>query len=187
MIFTASNLNFAYDQKAIIKNWNSSLPASRVCHLQGPNGSGKSTLLRLFAGILKPLSGEINVEVSVAYVGHQWGLHPDLTIIENLSLGIEPAFQDWSLLLKETQMLDYQDVLTRILSVGQKQKIALIRMILQNSKVWLMDEPFANLDKAGETWLWSHIERHVALGGSVIFTAHQREFLEKGVISWPIL
>lgn len=186
MIFTASNISFAYDHQVIINHWNSSLSASQICHLQGPNGSGKSTLLRLLAGILQPIAGEIICDCPIAYVGHQLGLHPDLTIEENLILGLAPSIKDFSLLLEETQMLTHQHGLTSILSVGQKQKVALIRMILQNAKVWLMDEPFANLDKDGELWLWDHIHRHVASGGSVIFTAHQRDFQEKGVISWAI-
>lgn len=187
MIFTSSNISFAYDYQVIINHWSSSLSASQICHLQGPNGSGKSTLLRLFAGILQPFSGEVVCDYPIAYVGHQLGLHPDLTIDENLSFGLVPKIDDLPPLLEETHLHAHQDSYVGILSVGQKQKVALIRMILQNAKIWLMDEPFANLDKDGELWLWRHIERQLACGGSVIFTAHQRDFQDKGVISWQIL
>lgn len=186
MILSASNVFFAYDEQSVIQDWSSILQSGQVCHLQGYNGSGKSTLLRLFAGILKPFSGNIISKGTIAYVGHQLGLHPDLSIIENLSLGLTDKIDDWVEFLEEAKLSSVEQHLTGILSVGQKQKVALIRMILQKAHIWLMDEPFANLDEAGERWLWTSIDSHISAGGGVVFTAHQRDFSDRGVVVWQM-
>jgi heme exporter protein A len=57
---------------------------------------------------------------------------------------------------------------------------------LEKSSLWILDEPFANLDIAGEQWLWSLIEKHQQQGGSVILTAHQRDFKHLGVVEWVL-
>jgi heme exporter protein A len=191
-ILDTKALFFSYDQRPVLQNWSCTLASHQICHLKGANGSGKSTLLRLLAGILLPFSGSIDYHMSqnfsyaVAYVGHQLGLHPDLTVNENLSLGITKTSMSFDELLNEAGLKDYESELVGILSVGQKQKVALIRMILQDAMIWMLDEPLANLDETGEAWFWKHIDKHVNQGGSVILTAHQRHFEKPEVIEWHL-
>lgn len=181
------NLNFSYDEKRIIDNWSAQLKAGQIIHLCGANGSGKSTLLKLFAGILIPDSGRIDEIPNCSYIGHQIGLHPDLTLLENIVLDIgNPRCTEIDGLLELANLAIYRHTPCRKLSLGQKHKVALIRMILDNTAFWLLDEPFANLDKHGEQWLWPFLEKHVSNGGILIFTAHQRNFECRGVTQWHL-
>jgi heme exporter protein A len=192
IVLEAKALYFSYEQKNIIQNWSHLLQSEEICHLKGLNGSGKSTLLKLLSGILLPLSGEVITYLQksfvypFAYVGHQLGLHPYLTINQNLRLGL--IDDTWSLedLLESAQLIAVQDTPVQFLSVGQRQKVAFIRMMMQKSMIWLLDEPFANLDEFGEAWLWTHIDKHLAKGGSVILTAHQRDLEHEGVVVWQL-
>lgn len=192
IVLEAKELFFSYEQKNIIANWSHSLQSHEICHIKGPNGSGKSTLLKLLCGILQPLSGSITTHkhpqfsFDLAYVGHQLGLHPDLSVQENLCDGLVEDTSLMQTLLQSAEMDSYEHATIHCLSVGQKQKIAFIRMMMQKAMIWMMDEPFANLDEMGEAWLWGHIDKHIEEGGSVIFTAHQRHFEHKGVLIWQM-
>jgi heme exporter protein A len=180
-------LSFAYGEQLIIKNWSGSIESGQLIHLSGANGSGKTTLLRLIAKILKPDHGSILYDCHCAYVGHQLGLHPDLTVMENLSVYFN--LDNTSVLdnlLMEANLFVYRFTHCRKLSVGQKQKLAFIRMVLSEAPLWIMDEPFANLDHQGESWMWGYIEKHICAGGIFIFTAHQRDFSTKGAIQWQL-
>jgi heme exporter protein A len=192
IVLDAKDLFFSYEQKNIIAHWSHSLQSQAICHIKGPNGSGKSTLLKLLCGILQPLSGSITTHRSpqfsldLAYVGHQLGLHPDLSVRENLCDGLVADTSLMQTLLQSAGMDREEHTAIHCLSVGQKQKIAFIRMMMQKAMIWLLDEPFANLDEMGEAWLWGHIDKHIKEGGSVIFTAHQRHFEHQGVVIWQM-
>lgn len=181
------NLNFSYEEKPIIENWSAEIKAGQIIHLCGANGSGKSTLLKLLAGILVPDSGKMSEPPKTSYIGHQIGLHPDLTLFENILLNIEkPKTQEIDSLLESANLSTYRHIPCRKLSLGQKHKVACIGMILDTSLFWLLDEPFANLDHLGEQWLWPYLEKHVSNGGILIFTAHQRNFESRGVTEWHL-
>jgi len=188
-ILTAKNLSFSYDKIPVVSNWSAQVDAQKIYHLQGANGSGKSTLLRLLAGILCPESGEVNACLSapfsypIAYVGHRLGLHPYLSVVENINLDIVSHCNPVAM-LESVNLHTKQHALVATLSVGQKQKVALLKMITQQAMLWIMDEPLANLDEQGEAWLWGQINRHLDLGGAVILTAHQRHFDHIGVNTW---
>ena len=189
MLLSIQHLDFAYQDEWIFKDWSATLSRSEICHLKGANGRGKSTLLRVIAGILRPHAGNVMVNVSdvyknkIAYVGHRLGLHPYLTVRENLSYGFsEDSVDDMLQYLDELKLHHCLDKEVHILSQGQAHKIALIQMLLYRSQLWLLDEPFANLDDAGEQWLWDKINAHQAQEGSVIFTAHQKHV--DNVVEW---
>jgi len=152
MLLTIQHLYFAYQDEWIFKDWSSTLRHSEICHLKGKNGQGKSTLLRVVAGILRPHTGKVLVNANeqyknnIAYVGHRIGLHPNLTVRENLCFGFsEDNIADIHQYLNELQLHHCLDKEVHILSQGQAHKIALIQMILYRSQLWLLDEPFANL------------------------------------------
>jgi ABC-2 type transport system ATP-binding protein len=88
--------------------------------------------------------------------------------------------------LEETQLKSKKHHSLRTLSKGQGQKVALIASILQEPKLWLMDEPFANLDQVTEAWLWEKIKEMLTSGSAVIFTAHQRDFSQQGAKIWQL-
>jgi heme exporter protein A len=191
MLLTIQHLDFAYQDEWIFKDWSASLRRSEICHLKGANGEGKSTLLRIIAGILRPHAGDVLVNLShgyknkIAYVGHRLGLHPNLSVRENLCYGFsENNVVDMHQYLDELQLHHCLDKETHILSQGQAHKIALIQMLLYRSQLWLLDEPFANLDDAGEQWLWDKIKAHQDQKGAIIFTAHQKHV--SNVVEWQL-
>ena len=181
------NLNFSYQEAPVIHAWSSQLDSGAICHLRGSNGSGKSTLLKLIAGILKPSAGSIETSGDCAYVGHQLGLHQQLSVLENLMFGLGAHISiDWDNYLKQANLLSHQYRSCRELSLGQQHKVAMLGLLANNSELWLLDEPFANLDHESEVWLWDLIIRHQSQGGMVIFTAHQRNFRDQGAFEWQM-
>lgn len=190
-LLSIQNVYFSYEEDWILQNWSGTLKEAELCHVKGPNGRGKSTLLRIIAGILRPSSGVIthcfqhSFSTPTAYVGHRLGLHPFLTVRENLAYGFASAVEDQlNRFLDELKLHDCLDKELHILSQGQAHKISLIQMLLQHAELWIMDEPFTNLDDVGETWLWHQMLTHQSQGGSVIFTAHQKNYA--GVLEWNL-
>jgi heme exporter protein A len=180
-------LEFAYQEQPVIHDCDFHLNHSTICHLQGVNGSGKSTLLKCIASILKPSAGTIERHCLCSYIGHQLAIHPLLTVIENLKFSFSSNENSFlQQLLKHANLSKQSERFAGELSVGQRHKLALCRLVLEKSDLWLLDEPFANLDEAGEQWLWSLIEQHQKQGGSVILTAHQRDFKHRGVLEWVL-
>ena len=150
--------------------------------LTGPNGSGKSSLLRLMAGLLRPLTGTLAwsskaVDDShgdhLAYIGHQDMIKPVLTAWENLCFlaalhGVNPQQQ----VLGPFGLEAFAHVPGRMLSAGQKRRVALSRLIAAPVPLWLLDEPTTALDRHSITVLEAAIERHRHAGGMVVLSTH---------------
>jgi len=156
----------------------------------GANGSGKTTLLRILAGLTAPEAGSVRwrgAEVSafsaavrqeVAFVGHLPALNDALTAQENLmtllALSGDSAHSDEVRAALSAVALERQSSLpVRVLSQGQRRRIALARLALAQRTLWLLDEPATALDVAGATILSDLIARHLAGHGCVVATTHQ--------------
>jgi heme exporter protein A len=149
--------------------------------LSGPNGSGKSTLLRLLAGLLRPAAGELTwngqdaftaADRSVAYLGHQDAVKPGLTAAENLAFAHRTGGGDVALALAALGLTELADLPARMLSAGQKRRLALARLALSNAKLWLLDEPTLGLDLSSVQLLGQMLAQHRAAGGLVIAATH---------------
>lgn len=163
---------------------------SELLHLKGRNGSGKTTLLRALAGLLLPESGEIRWQGRnirslredyarhLLYLGHLNGIKGDLSAVENLRIAaILDGFElseprAWEI-LAEIGLRGHEDLPTKHLSQGQKRRVALARLLANNARVWILDEPFTALDVAAVQLLQDVIHRHVGNGGMAIVTTHQ--------------
>ncbi len=156
----------------------------------GANGSGKTTLLRILAGLTAPAAGSVRwrgAEVSafsaavrqdVAFVGHLPALNDALTAQENLmmllALSGDPARAGEVHAALSAVALDPQSSLpARVLSQGQRRRVALARLTLARRTLWLLDEPATALDADGATILSDLITRHLAGHGCVVATTHQ--------------
>ncbi|TVO71906.1 cytochrome c biogenesis heme-transporting ATPase CcmA [Sedimenticola selenatireducens] len=173
-----------------------SLAAGELLHLHGHNGSGKTTLMRTLCGLIKESDGEIRwngesihrlgeeYTQDVVYIGHKNGIKDDLTGVENLrvcsALDGYPIKerQAWDA-LEKMGLRGHEDLPSRVLSQGQKRRVALARLLVNQSKLWILDEPFTALDVAAVDFLQSIIRTHIEAGGMVILTTHQEVNITK--------
>ena len=154
--------------------------------IEGDNGSGKTTLLRVLAGLLRASSGTARVaglapgDPAVAgmalLLGHQLGLKADLSVRENLAIaaGLYGQREGCGIAdtIAEVGLDGYTDVPVRQLSAGQKKRAALESLRLLPERLWLLDEPFANLDRAGIALVNRLLDAHVTGGGAALVTTH---------------
>jgi heme exporter protein A len=164
------------------------LNAGEALIVTGPNGAGKSTLLRALAGLLPLAAGRVAIagaedapprEVA-HYVGHADGNKASLTAAENLAF--------WAAMLKPRQakepalapadalaslaLAHVADFPVAILSVGQRRRVALARLLVAARPLWLLDEPITALDAASQIGLLRLMQRHLAQGGMLAATTH---------------
>lgn len=185
--------------RRLFSNLNFSLAPGTLLHVRGRNGSGKTTLLRALCGLLARESGEIrwrgtdigslgeDYRCDMLYFGHLNGIKSDLNGIENLrvaaTLDGDPATEDdlW-LALAHMGLAGFEDLPTKVLSQGQKKRVALARLLVSRAPLWILDEPFSALDTDAVDLLGALIAEHVATGGLAVLTTHQEVPLTSGQI-----
>jgi heme exporter protein A len=152
--------------------------------LTGPNGSGKSTLLRLLAGLLRPAAGVLSwngadalIDLAaharrVAYVGHQDAIKPGLTAAENLHFAARLTGARVGTALAAVGLEGLADLPARMLSAGQKRRLALARLALSHATLWLLDEPTLGLDAAAVERFGAMLAGHRASGGLLVAATH---------------
>lgn len=154
------------------------LDAGVALHLLGANGAGKTTLLETVAG-LRPLQGGRISGIAAGqfhWLGHRDGLALELSPLENLKFWCALNAVPDSRINEALQALDMQRLRFRPcgrLSAGQRRRVALSRLLLQQRALWLLDEPLAALDRAGIAAFEALLTRHLATGGAAIFSSHQ--------------
>lgn len=172
-----------------------------LLHVQGPNGSGKTTLLRAISGLLQPQTGTIcwqgkNIHATrdefyndMLYLGHLNGIKPDLTGIENLRIaatlnGLSVKTQVLWEVLQRMGLTGLEDLPIKILSQGQKRRVALARLLFSRASLWILDEPFVGLDDSAVNLVLKILSDHLAHNGLIILTTHQDLFLNSGKVNY---
>jgi heme exporter protein A len=172
----------------VLKGVSLTLQPRQLLHVSGPNGTGKTTLLRVACGLLRPEQGRVSwlgnsitgvradYQAALAYASHEPALKGDLTALENLrfAVGLKRRVQAGELRasLERTGVAACADLPARVLSAGQRRRVAMARVIAMQASLWLLDEPFTNLDAAGSEVLSSLLQSHVAQGGLALVVAH---------------
>ena len=165
MSIEIKNINKSFDGRgknlSVLENINLEINDGELICLLGPSGCGKTTLLRLIAGLDQPTSGEIVANGEVvekpsgdrAVIFQQYSLFPWLTVIQNVTFGLEISggskeenIKAAERYLKSVGLLEFKDSYPHELSGGMKQRVAIIRSLLNHSPILLMDEPFSALD-----------------------------------------
>ena len=189
-MLTARNLTCLRGDRLLFKKIGLELSAGGLMYVLGENGSGKSSLLRLLCGLLSPEDGEVfwngksikndaeNYQSNLTYIGHLNGLKDDLTALENLQFSARLAanvVNDAVVLsaLTAIGVARCANLPVGVLSQGQKRRVALAKLWLSSSQLWILDEPFAALDTASVAILAEQLNQHMAKGGMAIITTHQ--------------
>lgn len=185
-LLSVSKLGVARGDALIIDGLSFEVTAGEALHVRGQNGAGKSTLLLALAGLIPVATGEMSkASQSLGFLGHDNGLLPDLTVAQNLDAyvgsGMAPAEETADALGVPALM----DKTARTLSFGQARRVALSLACLPGAKLWLLDEPFAGLDQATAEVLEGILTRHLAQGGALVFTSHDRQFSDARIIDIP--
>lgn len=142
--------------------------------VKGPNGAGKSTLLRLVAGLLRLDGGVITNPFETAFLGHDNGLKSDRSLASELNFWarLDGRADRVAAALERFDLAVLADFPVRILSSGQKRRVALARTWASGARLWLLDEPSVGLDTANVERLAGAMRDHRAGGGLVIATSH---------------
>ena len=159
-----------------------------VVQINGPNGSGKTTLLRVLCGLQPATDGHIrwrgvpvppgdpDLRAEIQYIGHAGGVKLDLTPRENLgvaiALGAGPTGMGPDAALARLGIGESQDAPLRTLSAGQRQRVALARLLACRCTLWILDEPFTALDRSGVAIVDSMLSAHTEAGGAAVITSH---------------
>lgn len=185
-LLSVSGLAFSRNEMPVFGPLQFQVDRGEALLIQGDNGAGKTTLLRVLAGLLTADSGHIQLQGvpangelhtrTTAYLGHLPALKSDLSALENLRFlsGLHGQRDGRSLedALDTVGLQGYDDTLTRQMSAGQKKRLSLARMWLAPSPLWLLDEPYANLDLQGIELVNTLVQAHLADGGAAMVTTH---------------
>ena len=164
------------------------LHPGELMHVSGPNGTGKTTLLRVVSGLLRPEKGSVawlgrsiaataaEYQAALAYASHEPALKSDLTALENLrfTVGLKRRVTAAELRssLERTGVGTCADLPARVLSAGQRRRVAMARVLAFQADLWLLDEPYTNLDGSGSSLLSALLAEHVGRGGVALVVAH---------------
>ncbi len=185
---SAHQVSCERDDRILFENLSLTVKSGDLIQLVGPNGAGKTTLLRLMAGLNQDFDGEVRWQGEAIqscfqeyarqrlYIGHLSAIKKVLTPLENLRWFVSswPQVTEddlWQALAAVT-LEGYEDIPCQQLSAGQQRRVALARLLVTPTPLWILDEPFTALDKAGVAWLEEQLARHVKSGGSVLITSH---------------
>jgi heme exporter protein A len=176
-------------ERHVLKGVSLALRAGELLQVSGPNGTGKTTLLRVACGLLRPESGSVSwqgasivsaradYQRALAYASHEPALKSDLTALENLQFAVAlkrrvtPA--ELLGLLARTGVAACAELPTRVLSAGQRRRVAMARILAVQAPLWILDEPYTNLDAAGSALLSGLLAEHIGGGGLALIVAHQ--------------
>jgi heme exporter protein A len=172
----------------VLKGVSLQLGAGEVLHVSGPNGTGKTTLLRVACGLLRPEQGTVawlgqsitavrtDYQAAMAYASHEPALKGDLTALENLRFAVglkrPVSLDEMRGALATLGVAACADLPVRVLSAGQRRRVAMARVMAMNASVWLLDEPYTNLDADGSGLMSGLLESHAGRGGSALVVAH---------------
>ena len=184
-----NNLSFFRDEILIFENLNLSLGNGQITQLRGKNGSGKTTFLKVILNLLSSKTGEIfwegqninknifNFYNQITYIADHNTSSRKLSVLDNINfwkgLSSSNLSNDETLLLLETfNLKKYLNTETMYLSSGEVKKLELLRLILEQKKIWILDEPYNHLDDSSIEILNQTFVDHTNNDGIILFASH---------------
>lgn len=169
------------NDNVLFKNLNFTLSDGQALQINAANGVGKTTLLKIIAGLLPIAAGKITTDYSALYLGHNSNLHPALSVQANLkflhllnSRSSSVNSQHMQLAIQNAGINKQLYTAGEELSAGQAQRVNLARLYLAQEKLWLLDEPFVNLDNNAKLILTNLLIKHLLSGGALIIASHNQ-------------
>ena len=176
--------------KKIFENINLSLTPGDITILKGRNGSGKTTLLKTILNIIEPSFGSIywkgkllkknlyDFYNHVTYISDKTSSLKKLTVKDNINIWNKIFLSNINnsqieIALKTLKLENYLNHKVGTLSLGETKKLEFLRLIIENKKVWILDEPLSSLDEDSVELIKQTFEDHVNKEGSIIFSSHQ--------------
>ena len=184
------NLSVERLDKKIFENINLSLTSGNITILKGKNGSGKTTLLKTILNIIEPSFGSIywkgkllkknlyDFYNHVTYIADKTSSLTKLTVKDNINIWNKIFLSNINnsqieTALKTLKLENYVNHKVGTLSFGETKKLEFLRLIIENKRVWILDEPLSSLDEDSVELIKQTFEDHVAKEGSIIFSSHQ--------------
>ena len=187
-----------YGEKSVLEDVNLKIKDGEFMVLVGPSGSGKTTMLKMINRLLEPTDGNIYMEdkrikdynqrdlrLSTGYVLQQIALFPNLTVAENIA--IIPEMKGWNkdkIKQNTAELLEivglpakeYAGRFPSMLSGGEQQRVGIVRAIIGEPRILLMDEPFSALDAISRKQLQVLTKKlHNEFGVTIIFVTHDTD------------
>lgn len=185
-----SNLACSRGDHRLFSGLSFALHAGQIMQVQGANGSGKTSLLRTLCGFMMPDEGAItwrggnihdlreDYHAEVLYLGHLNAIKDELSAMENLCIsagfsGVDLDEKEAITALRRMGLRGRERLPAKVLSQGQRRRVALARLLVGDAGLWILDEPLTALDVGAVALIQELIAEHLARQGMVIFTTHQ--------------
>ncbi len=184
------NISLFRSNRKIFSDINLSLTSGKILFLKGNNGSGKTSLIKIILNILEPTSGSIywkgkildknlnDYFKNISYIADKTSSIRQLSLFENIKIWKKIFLSNVSDeqiedVLTILNLIDYKNMKVNTLSLGEVKKLELLRLIIENKKIWILDEPFASLDKNSIDLIEQTFMDHCKNNGCIIYTSHQ--------------
>ena len=184
-ILNLKGISVEKNDVCILEDINLEIKQGDFLNIYGSNGAGKTTLLKLLSGLTEPTAGEIKFNNDdfmdkVFILGHKNGIKLNLTVLENLQfISNNQDIKKIKSVIKKYELTSKMNTLAKYLSHGQQKRVALMKAMINDYDVWLLDEPYSGLDQAGEEILDNILLDHIKNSGVAVITNHKEIKKEK--------